>query len=393
MNQQIKTTLGVAIIIIIASSIGFFTWNYLQNNSVSEVAVIQSSIKKPSQACTQEAKLCPDGVNYVGRTEVNCEFAECPEIVGLADKLVIELPVLDEAISSPVLVTGRARGTWFFEGSFPVEVYDSANKLIGSASVSFSPKSEQDTWMTEEFVDFSGEVKFTQPKVSEGYILFKKDNPSGNPALDESFKLPVKFVVKDLVEKSRIANPASIFCEQNGGKLEIRTEKDDGQVGYCKFSNGTECEEWKYFRGECKQGVVYQNDEYGLKVALPSGFEDFKTTIEKNYGGDGVTYIRFMFKTKDSKWSAGENRVTKEKFPGYADIFTITAWSSAALAKMEGICVNNPTPDCPGKIVGKNSNYSFDFSLGNGGTPSDLKGLFEALNNKDVVEVLNLKAF
>ena len=28
-------------------------------------------------ACTQDAKLCPDG-SYVGRTEPDCEFAECP---------------------------------------------------------------------------------------------------------------------------------------------------------------------------------------------------------------------------------------------------------------------------------------------------------------------------
>lgn len=28
--------------------------------------------------CTQEAKLCPDGKTYVGRTGPNCEFAKCP---------------------------------------------------------------------------------------------------------------------------------------------------------------------------------------------------------------------------------------------------------------------------------------------------------------------------
>lgn len=34
--------------------------------------------KAPSgQACTEEAKLCPDG-SAVGRTGSNCEFAECP---------------------------------------------------------------------------------------------------------------------------------------------------------------------------------------------------------------------------------------------------------------------------------------------------------------------------
>ncbi|MBI4092305.1 MAG: hypothetical protein HY420_00075 [Candidatus Kerfeldbacteria bacterium] len=32
-------------------------------------------------ACTQDAKLCPDG-SYVGRVAPNCEFAACPEPVG-----------------------------------------------------------------------------------------------------------------------------------------------------------------------------------------------------------------------------------------------------------------------------------------------------------------------
>lgn len=33
--------------------------------------------KSPKIACTQEAKLCPDG-SYVGRVGPNCEFAPCP---------------------------------------------------------------------------------------------------------------------------------------------------------------------------------------------------------------------------------------------------------------------------------------------------------------------------
>lgn len=31
-------------------------------------------------ACTEEAKLCPDGVTYVGRTGPKCEFAACPSL-------------------------------------------------------------------------------------------------------------------------------------------------------------------------------------------------------------------------------------------------------------------------------------------------------------------------
>lgn len=30
-------------------------------------------------ACTMDAKMCPDGVTYVGRTAPNCEFAACPD--------------------------------------------------------------------------------------------------------------------------------------------------------------------------------------------------------------------------------------------------------------------------------------------------------------------------
>lgn len=52
-------------------------------------------------------------------------------------------------------------------------------------------------------------------------------------------------------DQQQIANPASVYCEQNGGKLEIRTAVNGGQAGYCKFSNGSECEEWAYFRKEC----------------------------------------------------------------------------------------------------------------------------------------------
>jgi|GEM_PF-2192976 len=53
------------------------------------------------------------------------------------------------------------------------------------------------------------------------------------------------------VDKPGIANPASVYCEKQGGKLEIRTAPDGSQSGYCMFANGSSCEEWKYFRGEC----------------------------------------------------------------------------------------------------------------------------------------------
>lgn len=45
---------------------------------------------------------------------------------------------------------------------------------------------------------------------------------------------------------SQIANPASVYCEAQGGTLEIVDEKD-GQVGYCNLPDGTRVEEWEFY--------------------------------------------------------------------------------------------------------------------------------------------------
>jgi putative hemolysin len=53
---------------------------------------------------------------------------------------------------------------------------------------------------------------------------------------------------------ANMPNPASVHCEQKGYKLEIRTATDGSQSGVCIFPDGSECDEWAYFRGECSPG-------------------------------------------------------------------------------------------------------------------------------------------
>ena len=48
------------------------------------------------------------------------------------------------------------------------------------------------------------------------------------------------------------ANPASEYCINQGGKLEIKNETN-GQVGYCHLPNSQVIEEWKYFRDSSKE--------------------------------------------------------------------------------------------------------------------------------------------
>ena len=47
-------------------------------------------------------------------------------------------------------------------------------------------------------------------------------------------------------------NPASEYCIQHGGRLEIRSDASGGQWGACVFPRGSECEEWAFYRQECR---------------------------------------------------------------------------------------------------------------------------------------------
>ncbi len=52
-------------------------------------------------------------------------------------------------------------------------------------------------------------------------------------------------------DEAAIANPAAVYCENQGYHVEVRTDADGNQYGLCIFPDGSECDEWAYFRGEC----------------------------------------------------------------------------------------------------------------------------------------------
>jgi putative hemolysin len=70
------------------------------------------------------------------------------------------------------------------------------------------------------------------------------DSPLGEPTLAPG----------TLESPLGLPNPASKFCEDQGYQLEIR-EQADGSVGYCIFPDGSECEEWAFYRRECAPGT------------------------------------------------------------------------------------------------------------------------------------------
>ncbi|MFH1510210.1 MAG: DUF333 domain-containing protein, partial [Candidatus Woesearchaeota archaeon] len=49
---------------------------------------------------------------------------------------------------------------------------------------------------------------------------------------------------------TQLANPASVYCEEQGNTLEM-VQTPDGTQGICILNDSTRCDEWEYYRGEC----------------------------------------------------------------------------------------------------------------------------------------------
>lgn len=151
-----------------------------------------NAIKEPSQVfCTQDAKICPDG-SAVGRIAPNCEFAQCPEqeppSADKSDLITVANIEANQLISSPQVIRGEARGTWFFEASFPISLLDAqGNELTVAIATA------QSDWMTTDFVPFEATLTFAVPTSTTGVLVLRKDNPSGLPEHDDKLLLPIRF--------------------------------------------------------------------------------------------------------------------------------------------------------------------------------------------------------
>jgi hypothetical protein len=97
-------------------------------------------------------------------------------------------PVPYGMVTSPVSVIGQAKGTWYFEASFPVTLIDANGKVIVQTHAE-----AQGDWMTENFVPFLATLNFSKPATKTGTLILEKDNPSGLPEHDAKVEIPVTF--------------------------------------------------------------------------------------------------------------------------------------------------------------------------------------------------------
>lgn len=106
--------------------------------------------------------------------------------------LRVESPRPGQWITSPLKITGDARGSWFFEAEAKTALLDGNRQKISQTTITAIGD-----WMTEDWVPFSGSMTFEKPATENGFLVFNKANASGLKDHELSDTIPVKFRMQD----------------------------------------------------------------------------------------------------------------------------------------------------------------------------------------------------
>lgn len=178
-----RTFFFIFVIVLIALAL-FSFWYFRESRHVTTINSFTECAEHGYLVMESYPRQCmtPDGRSFVE------EIEEVPSADVAQDMIRITTPQSGERITSPLVIKGEARGTWFFEASFPVRIL-----LEDGSELLVAPAQALGEWMTEGFVPFEATLVFSQPVPQNGTLVLMKDNPSGLPEFDKSISIPITF--------------------------------------------------------------------------------------------------------------------------------------------------------------------------------------------------------
>lgn len=175
-----KIIIGISLLIIIGASM-FLYRESKKNELVRSIQSFTGCVAAgfPVMESFPARCITPDGRSFTQDIDYETEYR---------DLIVVDYPRSNVLVSSPLNIFGKARGQWYFEGSFTAELFDAKDALLGTSVIQ-----AQGEWMTNEFVPFASSLAFTQPGTQTGKLVLKNANPSGLPENDKQLIIPVNF--------------------------------------------------------------------------------------------------------------------------------------------------------------------------------------------------------
>lgn len=128
----------------------------------------------------------PIGDKYGNNTGGEHTSEKITYVNASSNLIVPALPFPGAVVGKSFSVIGMARGTWFFEASFPVEVIDKNGKTLAKGFAQ-----AEGEWMTENFVLYKGDIKVPDTYIGPATLVLRKDNASGLPEHDASISFPI----------------------------------------------------------------------------------------------------------------------------------------------------------------------------------------------------------
>lgn len=199
------------------------------------------------------------------KPETKCSVKETSQIK-------IYQPKKNQEVVTPLEIEGEARGTWFFEATFPLEIQDTkGNEIVQGFAQT------QSNWMTEEFISFNAVIDFSVSEKTEAVLILKKDNPSGLRENDDQIEIPIILIPSETmtvdVYFSNENFDDEIFCDKVFPiKREIPYTKGVARAALQELFKGLSAEE----------------KEQGYFTNINEGVEIQSITIEQ-----GVAYVDF----------------------------------------------------------------------------------------------------
>lgn len=178
MNQRPKAKRQILLGIILLAIAGLSYWF---GGPAEKIATFAECAEAGNPVMESYPRQCRTPNGEVFREDIGNEL-EKDELIRISE------PRPNTVVASPLAVKGMARGSWFFEASFPVRLFDGNGEQLtrGIATAKAA-------WTTKEFVPFEAILEFTTPTTSAGTLLLDKDNPSGLPENTDALRVPVRF--------------------------------------------------------------------------------------------------------------------------------------------------------------------------------------------------------
>lgn len=178
--------ISLALVFILIAGSFFYMKNKQRQNIPIQIFSFEDCLKAGNPVIAGSPKQCKtdDGRTYAEEIKDTSKLITYDN--SSADLILVKLPYPGAVTGKEFSVIGKARGNWYFEASFPVEVLDKDGKrlFVGHAQA-------EGEWMTEEFVPFKSDVKVHENYMGPATLVLHKDNPSGEAKFDASISFPI----------------------------------------------------------------------------------------------------------------------------------------------------------------------------------------------------------